>query len=166
MTHIPQPSPRPVVVPVSGAAMNSNDPARYRSPIDVAFVYDVGQPFSVVIDLAAPSGHGYEEDGRFARWTVSREVLHIGAVWQSPSGSCDFITMPVNDECIELRFYVTNNTPCTHEPPCHPPGSYLSVVLPRGDLLRFLDLSVRAVPIGRESHYLDIDSGLAALLAR
>ena len=158
MTYIPQPTPRPVVVAVRGSATGSHDPSHY--PIDVSFMYDVARPFSVVIDLAAIDGHDYEEDGRYARWEVSREVLHAGCVWRSLAGLGDFFVIPVNDDAVTMRFHASNNCgpDCTR-------AHWLDVTVPRPQVLRFLEMSLNVVPIGRESGYLDLDGGLSDLLA-
>lgn len=161
MTYDPQPTPRPVVVAATGFASSTKE-GTVDCPINVSLIYDPADPFAVAIDLANPDGHEYEEDGRYARWHVSREVLDTCCTWGTPSGACDFRAFPARDDKVTLRFMesVVRGRSTRHT------GDYLDVAVPRERLVHFLTLSKNAVPVGRESRYLDIDAVLAELLAR
>jgi hypothetical protein len=160
MINGPQPTPRPIVVSATGTAAGPGDSS--GSPIHLSFMYDVASPYSVLIDLAAPSGHGFEEDGCFARWEVARETLESCAEWGAPSGSGDFFAFLAAEEgAVTMRFMETargNGVARRHT------GNYLDVTVPRQRLRHFLKLSKFAVPFGREENYLDIDACVAGLL--
>ncbi|WP_030620630.1 SsgA family sporulation/cell division regulator [Streptomyces sclerotialus] len=106
--------------------------------------YKSSDPFAVQAIFPAAASL----DGAEVRWTFGRELLAEGM--RSPSGDGDVHAWPCGPRHTMLEFHAAEGV--------------AMVRFASADLRRFLSSTYLVVPRGSETHYLDVDADLAALL--
>jgi sporulation and cell division protein SsgA len=116
-------------------------------PVLASLRYDPADPYAVHV-LFHPKSPG----GGSVRWSFARELLVTG------------LTQPVGLGDVRVWPWANSVGDVVALALCSPDGSALFEV-PRGVLVRFLRRTCAAVPRGRESEHLDIDTVVSRLLA-
>ena len=122
-------------------------------PMSILLAYDPERPYDLLIGM-----RGLND---YAEWLVAREIVCIGALWQTPAGLMDFQVIPMGDAVTQLVFRASERD-CFGEPR----DNNLHIDVSRKELLEFVRQMLRAVPPGTETSRLDIDRHLNALLGR
>ena len=125
-------------------AMQSVDPEGRLHRLDAVFGYDPGDPYAVTVTFRT----GYGD----VAWTFARELLSEGV--DNPTGDGDVHVWPCED---------SDGHPVCVVELVSDDGELLAQA-PRWAVRRFVARSLRAVPAGRESELMDIDSVVTALL--
>ncbi|MET9296067.1 SsgA family sporulation/cell division regulator [Streptomyces sp. NPDC003077] len=106
--------------------------------------YERADPFAVRVLFPATASL----DGTEVEWAFGRELLAAGVL--APAGTGDVRVWPCGPRRTVLEF--------------HTEDGMAMVQFATHDLRRFLALAYGLVAQGRESHHLDVDADLAALL--
>lgn len=148
----PEQSPlEPIRATFNATGMVDDDP-RNVYEIGITFTYDAREPYCLSLSVWIIG-----ESDTASDWTVARETVHVACVWgtdTAPAGA-DFSATSTRAGHVRLRFH--------HSDRCG--NSYLDVQVELAGLYAFLERTVAAVPPGTEARHLNIDAGLAQLLA-
>lgn len=109
------------------------------------FRYDPRDPYAVIVGMSL--------DGCRVEWLMGRELLQDGL--SDVTGEGDVCVHPGFDD---------KGAPVVHLELSSPDGDAVLMV-PAGELRKFLAASYRSVPAGTETEFLDMDAALAELLA-
>lgn len=140
-------TPRPVTLSTE-VQLSLIVPGATTLPVRARLNYNAHDPYALTV--AFHTGGASASDT--VEWTFARELLMDGVT--APAGQGDvrvWPTMTVGEGIVCLSL-------------CSPSGKALFEV-PVADLLEFLAMTYTAVPTGTESEYVDVDGGLALLLA-
>jgi hypothetical protein len=113
-------------------------------PLDASFAFDVADPYAVWITFHSPAGD--------VRWGLSRHLIAEGLT--EPTGEGDIQLWPSIDDdghaIVMVEF-------------CSPDGELVTHVR-TAELQRFLNRTLRMVPLGGESEHMDVDRMISGLL--
>jgi hypothetical protein len=113
-------------------------------PIEADLSYDPRDPFAVTTVFGTAAGP--------VRWTFGRELLLQGLY--EPTGDGDVHVWP----CLDTEGHAVVIIEL-----CSPDGEAL-VQVKTGELTAFNDKMLKAVPVGEESEYIDLDATITAIL--
>jgi hypothetical protein len=132
----------------------------FRSSLRLAFAYSPERPYEVILVISDPARH------EVVRWCVSRQVLVLAALYDIAGGDGDFRVQQVQPEYTapgtgpSLRMRFSSDHP---DVPLDERGAFY-IDTPIDLIDRGLRQMLRAVPLGHESAYMDMDHQIAMLL--
>ena len=157
MSRLPRRHPNLIVQDVGGVGYHEAEP-HFDDDLVVTFTYRRDRPYSVMLGISNVDPH----DGSLSTpqvWEVARDVLYEGVVLGVPSGIGDLRVATPNSTVTQVQLMHSDEDCCDGE--C----ARYDMNLPRREVRSFLLRSLKAVPEGQESGYLDIDASLDRLLA-
>lgn len=158
MTAMPAPRTSPITSVVEGHATHNELPGQIYY-VSVLFMYHPDDPYSVTMDITVRdySVDIGADEYHVQRWEIARETVYQAAVWGTPSGCGDLHASAPDEESLVLRLWDPRSCP-DHQ-------AHFDIRLPRSTVRSFIRRTLRAVPAGTESAYLDIDADLERLFA-